>query len=74
MLMVRRKRGRWVYCIHRKTGEVLSVQIKDVTPVGTDFQVTLAIQDEEFNFQVLKPGEESDPRYKHKLPKRPDER
>ena len=57
MLMVRRKCGRWIHCIHEKTGEPISFQIRDVSRVGSEFQVTIAIQDEPHNYQVLKPGD-----------------
>ena len=57
MLMVRRKCGRWIHCIHEKTGEVISLQIHEVTLVGSTYQVTVAIQDDDHNYRVLKPGD-----------------
>jgi hypothetical protein len=57
MLMVRRKCGKWIHCIHEKTGEPISLQIRDVTRAGESFQVTVAIQDDQHNFRVLKPGD-----------------
>lgn len=57
MLMVRRKCGRWIHCIHEKTGEPISLQIREVVKMGADFQVTVAIQDDPHNFRVLKPGD-----------------
>ncbi len=57
MLMVRRKTGRWIHCIHEKTGETLSLQIRDVKRIGAEFQVTIAIQDDPHNYKILKPGD-----------------
>jgi hypothetical protein len=57
MLMVRRKCGRWIHCIHEKTGEPISLQIRDICRVGSEFQVTIAIQDDPRNYRVLKPGD-----------------
>jgi hypothetical protein len=57
MLMVRRKCGRWIHCVHEKTGETISLQIRDVRLVGSEYQVTVAIQDDPHNYQVLKPGD-----------------
>jgi phenolic acid decarboxylase len=57
MLMVRRKCGRWVHCVNVKTGETISFQINRVDPVGTTFQVTLAIKDDAMHYKVLKQGE-----------------
>jgi hypothetical protein len=57
MLMVRRKCGRWIHCIHEKSGEAISLQISGVCRVGTDFQVTVAIHDAPRNYRVLKPGD-----------------
>jgi hypothetical protein len=68
MLMVRRKVGRWVHCIHEKTGEPISIQIRQVTQVGEAYQVTIAIQDEQRNYRVLKPGD----REERRLEKPPD--
>ena len=57
MLMVRRKIGRWIHCIHEKTGEAISLQVHEVTLVGSTYQVTVAIQDDDHNYRVLKPGD-----------------
>jgi hypothetical protein len=57
MLMVRRKRGRWIHCVHEKSGETISLQIRDVRLVGSEFQVTVAIKDDPHNYHVLKPGD-----------------
>ena len=56
MLMVRRKCGRWIHCIHEKSGDTLSLQVRDVTRVGSEFQITVAIQDDTHNYKILKPG------------------
>jgi hypothetical protein len=57
MLMVRRKTGRWIHCINEKTGEAMSLQIREVNRVGSVFQVTVAILDDQRNCRVLKPGD-----------------
>jgi hypothetical protein len=57
MLIVRRKCGRWIHCVHEKTGEALSLQIKEVARVGSEFQVTVAIHDDPHNYTILKPGD-----------------
>jgi hypothetical protein len=61
MLMVRRKTGRWIHCIHEKTGEAISLQIREICRVGSEFQVTVAIQDDPHNYKVLKQGERDRP-------------
>ena len=61
MLMVRRKCGRWIHCIHEKTGDPIALQIRDVCLVGTEYQVTVAIQDDPHNYRVLKPGDHEQP-------------
>ena len=57
MVMVRRKCGRWIHCIHEKTGQAISLQIREVNRVGSVFQVTVAIQDDDHNYRILKPGD-----------------
>ena len=57
MLMVRRKTGRWIHCIHEKSGEAISLQIREVNRVGSVFQVTIAIQDDAYNYRVLRPAD-----------------
>jgi hypothetical protein len=59
MLMVRRKCCRWIHCIHEKTGDVISLQIRDVIRAGSEFQVTLAVQDDRYNYRILKPSDPS---------------
>jgi hypothetical protein len=68
MLMVRRRCGRWIHCIHEKTGEPISLQIRDVTPVGEGFQVTIAIRDDPRNYRVLKPGDPGEKPLEDRLP------
>jgi len=60
MLMVRRKKGRWIHCIHEETGQPLSLQIQEVRLVGSEYQVTVAFLDPQRNYRILKPGDHDD--------------
>jgi hypothetical protein len=71
MLMVRRKCGRWIHCVHEKSGDTISLQIHEVTQVGSAFQITVAIQDERRNYLVLKPGEHGQARLEGRPPPGP---
>jgi hypothetical protein len=68
MLLVRRRSGKWVHCVHEKTGEVLSFQVHKIDEVGATFQVTIAIKDDEHNFRVLKPGDPMQAKLEKNLP------
>jgi hypothetical protein len=57
MLMVRRKRNHWIHCVHEKSGEVLSLQIRDVVRGPAGDQITVAIRDAPRNYRILRPGD-----------------
>jgi hypothetical protein len=57
MLVVRRRRGRWIHCVHIKTGDAISFRINEIYRAGAVSQVTIAILDDAHNYRILKPGE-----------------
>lgn len=57
MLMVRRKLGRWIHCINDKTGQPISLQVREVKRVGQTLQITFAVHDDERHYTVLKAGD-----------------
>jgi hypothetical protein len=73
MLMVRRKCGRWIHCVHEKSGDTISLEIHEVIQVGSTFQVTVAIHDEDRNYEVLKPSEHEQARREGRISPPPPE-
>jgi hypothetical protein len=61
MLMVRRKIGRWTHGVNEKTGEPISLQVREINRVGRTLQITLAVHDDQHHYRVLKPGDREHP-------------
>jgi hypothetical protein len=69
MLMVQRKCGQWIHVFHKKSGEQISLQIKEVNRVGEELQVTVAIRDERRKYRVpLAKGDRHEPPLKRRSP------